>query len=329
MRDVNSLPGDLQDYSNADVEEALSSFVLPLDNKLTEVEADLRSELRMLKQMVTDITIFNWQRNTDKAKEEAMKLLKSGAISFGSATEKHVFKRKIRESDFLSGDVEDASGQQKNKRMNLYDNFVYGERMQPTSSQPLKKEPPEPYSSDTASSNDVKRSGKFSRSPLGYEDQTGDVTAANKPFSRHAPESSSSNYSSLKEASNSRRRGGTTIHINCCDMSESLIRQILEPYGPIQRIRLDERKSYALVTLSSPEEAERALQLDRTIFENRRLRVNYARRQFKYSSEGELSHSDRYPPPQRSFGPPKTTKPEAPHSETGSRNLVDYGDVDF
>nr|VZI51229.1 unnamed protein product [Spirometra erinaceieuropaei] len=302
MRDVNSLPGDLQDYSNADVEEALSSFVLPLDNKLTEVEADLRSELRMLKQMVTDITIFNWQRNTDKAKEEAMKLLKSGAISFGSATEKHVFKRKIRESDFLSGDVEDVSGQQKNKRMNLYDNFVYGERMQPTSSQPLKKEPPEPYSSDTASSNDVKRSGKFSRSPLGYEDQTGDVTAANKPFSRHAPESTSSNYSSLKEDSNSRRRGGTTIHINCCDMSESLIRQILEPYGPIQRIRLDERKSYALVTLSSPEEAERALQLDRTIFENRRLRVNYARRQFKYSSEGELSHSDRYPPPQRSFG---------------------------
>uniref|UniRef100_A0A0X3NLG8 Negative elongation factor E n=2 Tax=Schistocephalus solidus TaxID=70667 RepID=A0A0X3NLG8_SCHSO len=268
-------------------------------------------------------------KNTEKAKEEAMKLLKSGAISFGNATEKHVFKRKARESDVFSGDVEDASGQQKSKKMNLYENFVYGERMQATSQLPTKL-PSEPYLSDITSSADANRSEKFGRSPVSLDDQTTETQQTNKSSSRHAQESSSpSNHSYFKEDPYNRRRGGLTIYINCCDISESLIRQVLEPYGSIQRIRLDERKSYAFVTLSSPEEAEKALQLDRTMFDNRRLRVNYARRQFTYSNEGDLSHADRYRPSLRSCGPSRTAKSEAPPQETGSRNLVDYGDVDL
>ncbi|VDK30084.1 unnamed protein product [Dibothriocephalus latus] len=232
-----------------------------------------------------------------------MKLLKSGAISFGNATEKHVFKRKARESDLLSGDVEDTSGQPKSKKINLYENFVYGERMQPASSQPPTKLPSEPCSNETINSTDVNRGRKFSRSPLNLDEQTSETLTANKSSSSHAQESSFfSNQSSFKEDSYNRRRGGSTIYISCPDISESIIRQILEPYGPIQRIRLDERKSYAFVTLSSPEEAEKALQLDRTMFDNRRFRVNYARRQFKFSSEGELPHGDRYPPPPRSYG---------------------------
>lgn len=47
-------------------------------------------------------------RTTEQAKEEAMKLLKSGAISFDTGNERHVFKRKLKESD--GGDSEDISG---------------------------------------------------------------------------------------------------------------------------------------------------------------------------------------------------------------------------
>lgn len=47
-------------------------------------------------------------RTTEQAKEEAMKLLKSGAISLDKGNERHAFKRKWRELE--STDSEEPQG---------------------------------------------------------------------------------------------------------------------------------------------------------------------------------------------------------------------------
>lgn len=39
-----------------------------------------------------------------------------------------------------------------------------------------------------------------------------------------------------------RKRGGTTIYISFNDISHAAVREILEPYGPILNIRIDEKK---------------------------------------------------------------------------------------
>lgn len=54
------------------------------------------------------MSMYVASRTTEQAKEEAMKLLKSGAISFDTGSERHVFKRKWRELE--GAESEDTQG---------------------------------------------------------------------------------------------------------------------------------------------------------------------------------------------------------------------------
>ncbi|VDK37865.1 unnamed protein product [Taenia asiatica] len=209
-------------------------------------------------------------RTTEQAKEEAMKLLKSGAISFDTGNERHVFKRKLKESD--GGDSEDIPEPGKGRKFSLYDNFVAGERINPT----------------ILPTNRQKPSTALHDSP---QDSRHDFDTGIPPHKLSLPDF---------ESEGRRNTGGSTIYISFNDINEASVREILEPYGPILNIRIDEKKCYGFVTLKSPEIAERALMLDRSRFNNSRLRVNYARRQHRVQNmnfEDNFERSSLRPTP--------------------------------
>ncbi|VDM31137.1 unnamed protein product [Hydatigera taeniaeformis] len=197
-----------------------------------------------------DETFTSSSRTTEQAKEEAMKLLKSGAISFDTGNERHIFKRKLKESD--SGDSEDIPELGKGRKLSLYDNFVAGDRINPIISSPNKQKSSSSHDGPSDSHHDSTTRNSLHR--FGSSDFEGEVRKG---------------------------MGGSTIYISFNNINEANVREILEPYGPILNIRIDEKKCYGFVTLKSHEIAEKALQLDRTRFNNNRLRVNYARRQHR------------------------------------------------
>ncbi|KAL5108369.1 Negative elongation factor E [Taenia crassiceps] len=255
-------------------------------------------------------------KTTEQAKEEAMKLLKSGAISFDTGSERHVFKRKLKESD--GADSEDTPESGKGRKCTLYDNFVAGERINPTTLPANKQKPLKLHDSPQDSRQDFD---------------------ARVPLHRL----SSPDF----EAEGRRSTGGSTIYISFNDINEAIVREIMEPYGPILNIRIDEKKCYGFVTLKSPEIAEKALMLDRTRFNNHRLRVNYARRQhrahdinfddnFERSSLRPTSRGGgniNRPPSMASQSPPgrgdKVPPASSPSLSASNRNLVNYSDVDY
>lgn len=142
-------------------------------------------------------------RNTDKAKEKAMKLLKSGAISFDNANERHIFKRKFKE---LEGtEPEEVLDSSKGKRSNLYDNFVTSERINP------------PIRQLSTPITDIRRD------------------PCHKPsFSRHR--------SQPDFEGEDPKRPISTLYISFNDINEAVVREIFEPYGPILNIRIDDKK---------------------------------------------------------------------------------------
>lgn len=191
-------------------------------------------------------TVNQAAKTTEKAKEEAMKLLKSGAISFDNTSDRHVFKRKTKE--FENVEADDPPGLfflclawvsvVKNKKPNLYDSFVYGEKMNPTIAPSSNRLPYEPSPIDA-----------HSRVPLGpslgFDDQN-PCNAANSHKIQTAGQ-----YSNREDHSN-RKQGALTIYISCNDITEAIIREILEPFGPIVNIRLDERKWWVIFYLFLP-----------------------------------------------------------------------------
>ncbi|KAH9284072.1 Negative elongation factor E [Echinococcus granulosus] len=275
--------------------------------------SDLNQEL--VSQRVKPESQTKSSRTTEQAKEEAMKLLKSGAISFDTGNERHVFKRKLKESE--GGDSEDISEPGKGRKPSLYDNFVAGERVNPTISPTNKQKPSTP----------LHDAPQDSRNDFG------------KRMSLHKP--------GLPDFEGEGRRptGGSTIYISFNDINEANVREILEPYGPILNIRVDEKKCYGFVTLKSPDMAEKALMLDRTRYNNHRLRVNYARRQHRahdVNFEDNLERSSPRPIPRgggnanalprmASQSPPSRGDKASPSSSlsTSNRNLVNYSDVDY
>ncbi|VDD79642.1 unnamed protein product [Mesocestoides corti] len=118
----------------------------------------------------------------------------------------------------------------------------------------------------------------------------------------------------LEQGREDRKYDGSTIYISFSDINESAVREILEPYGPILNIHLDENKCYAFVTLTSEEMAEKALKLDKSKYQNHRLRVNFARRNRQQSRDGNVD-----------VGP--THQTPRPPSWGGGRAFNSYSDI--
>uniref|UniRef100_A0A5K3EI63 Negative elongation factor E n=1 Tax=Mesocestoides corti TaxID=53468 RepID=A0A5K3EI63_MESCO len=328
---------EIQDCSNnIDVDEIFGYFMPALSSQLSDEEIALRNEIKLFKQAKKILSDLNLEisaqrvkpdvqqrpcRSTEEAKEEAMKLLKSGAISLPPSSVPDTFKRKVRGKVYNETDESPDLG--KEKRFNLYDNFVSGEIMNP----PLAPSP-------------IKR--KLSDSPPDSSLETPSTFVfgtANLATLRSPPPSGR-----LEQGREDRKYDGSTIYISFSDINESAVREILEPYGPILNIHLDENKCYAFVTLTSEEMAEKALKLDKSKYQNHRLRVNFARRNRQQSRDGNVdvgpTHQTPRPP---SWGGPRKfhrveprsppnrgTLPGPEHLSTSpsNRNLISYSDID-
>ncbi|KAL5970891.1 hypothetical protein TSMEX_001367 [Taenia solium] len=214
------------DLSNNDYDDERFSSLPQMSSQLTEEEIALRDEMKLLKQkkLFSDLNQelasqrvkpephTKSSRTTEQAKEEAMKLLKSGAISFDTGNERHVFKRKLKELD--GGDSEDIPEPGKGRKFSLYDNFVAGERVNPT----------------ILPTNRQKLSTALHDGP---QDSRHDFDARIPLHKLSLPDF---------ESESRRNTGGSTIYISFNDINEASVREILEPYGPILNIRIDEKK---------------------------------------------------------------------------------------
>lgn len=167
-------------------------------------------------------------KSTERAKEEAMKLLKSGAISFDTGGDRHVFKRKIKELD--GNELEEVVGmsifcvhlcveQQKHRRSNLYTNFVAGEKI-------FGSHNPSPLKQSLDVSNESRHST--------YTEDT-DRARGNLPL--YHPSGGTP-----RDSHHDRLHGGSIVYISFNGINESAVGEIFEPYGPIVNIRVDERK---------------------------------------------------------------------------------------
>ncbi|VUZ48234.1 unnamed protein product [Hymenolepis diminuta] len=275
--------------------------------KAQKLLSDLREELAAKK--TKPETPIKPPRSTEKAKEEAMKLLKSGAISFDSGSERHVFKRKLKDSDVVES--EESQESHKAKKPNLYDNFVAGDCINQSRPSPVQRQQSTPFT-------EIRRDSAGSR----------------PSYSRNYTQSE---FESVDER---RSRPISTLYVSFNDINEAIVKEIFEPYGPILNIRIDDKKGYGFVTLKSHEMAEKALQLDRTSFYNSRLRVNYARRQHHVREDNFEEAGDRQNPRntnvgpsfnrnQRSSGSPPARGDSSSLSATSNRNLISYSDVDI
>nr|CDS35184.2 negative elongation factor e [Hymenolepis microstoma]CUU98236.1 negative elongation factor e [Hymenolepis microstoma] len=268
---------------------------------------DLREELAA--KMTKPEVPVKAPRSTEKAKEKAMKLLKSGAISFDSSVERHVFKRKVKDLDVSESEALQESN--KAKKSNLYDNFVAGDRINPSRSSPVQRHQSIPFSEN-------------------HRDSIGSRPSYSRNFSQ----------SEFESGDDRRSKSISTLYVSFSDINESNVREIFEPYGPILNVRIDDKKGYGFVTLKSHEMAEKALQLDRSCFNNVRLRVNYARRQHhvrecNFEETADRQHSrgasggpsfNRSQRRSRSRSPP-TRSDSSSLPPTSNRNLISYSDL--
>ncbi|KAM3180064.1 hypothetical protein ACTXT7_017033 [Hymenolepis weldensis] len=318
-RDAGIYDDQYDDKSNDD--EIFNSFMPPNCKELSEKEIALRSDLKQFKKAQKLLNDLREElaakktkpdipakppRSTERAKEEAMKLLKSGAISFDSGSERHVFKRKLKDSDVAES--EESQESHKAKKPNLYDSFVAGDRINQSRPSPVQRQQSTPFS-------EIRRDSASSR----------------PSYSR--------NYTQSEFESGDERRSRpiSTLYVSFNDINEATVKEIFEPYGPILNVRIDDKKGYGFVTLKSHEMAEKALQLDRTSFYNSRLRVNYARRQHHVREDNFEEAGDRQNPrntnggpsfnrSQRSSGSPPARGDSSSLSTTSNRNLVSYSD---
>ncbi|VDO01237.1 unnamed protein product [Rodentolepis nana] len=321
-RDTGIYDEQYDDKSNDD--EIFNSFMPPNCKELSEEEIALRTGLKQFKQaqkLLNDLREelaakmtkpeipVKAPRNTEKAKEKAMKLLKSGAISFDSGAERHVFKRKVKDLDVSESEGFQESN--KTKKSNLYDNFVAGDRINPPKSSPVQRQQSIPFSEN-------------------HRDSAGSRPSFSRNF----------NQSEFESGEDRRSKPISTLYVSFSDINESNVREIFEPYGPILNVRIDDKKGYGFVTLKSHEMAEKALKLDRTCFNNVRLRVNYARRQHhvresNFEETADRQHSrgasggksfNRSQRRSRSRSPP-TRSDSSSLPPNSSRNLISYSDL--
>ncbi|KAK4472302.1 hypothetical protein MN116_003568 [Schistosoma mekongi] len=275
---------DLEAGKNIDVDELLASFSIDLPDEHTDPEKSLRKELSSLKQMRRTLTDIDYEvkkcerkeekskamKPREKAKEEAMKLLKSGAISIENKNERHTFKRKLKENE-----EEETLGPNVNSKMkqSLYHNFLPGPILNPSRSDEKKLGDlthTKAYTLDTNCTDvpetlQTKRKQQFNvllDSKNIDTDQIPDVVDSHNAVQLSSPN----------------RPMHSTLYVGYHNITEPFIHDVFKQHGTVVRIKIGDPSNHAYVTMATSQMAQSALKLDHQMVSNRLLRVSYARR---------------------------------------------------
>ncbi|CAH8478276.1 unnamed protein product [Heterobilharzia americana] len=206
----------------------------------------------------------------EKAKEEAMKLLKSGAISIENKNERHTFKRKPKEIE-----EDETPGPNVNSKVKqpLYRNFLPGPTLNPVQSNEkksddiIKIEVSEANCTQVAEPPTTKRKQQFCLQPDVKNldtDQVSDISGACSVSQLHSPN----------------RPMHPTLYVGYHNINEPFIHDVFKPYGNVIKVKIGDPPNHAYVTMATNQMAENALKLDHQMVSNRLLRVSYARRPF-------------------------------------------------
>ncbi|CAH8454064.1 unnamed protein product [Schistosoma turkestanicum] len=277
---------DLEAGKNIDVDELLASFKIDLPDEQTDPEKSLRKELLSLKQMRRTLTDIDHEvkkcerkeekskamKPREKAKEEAMKLLKSGAISIENKNERYTFKRKPKENE-----EEEVSGPNLNSKVkqSLYRNFLPGPTLNPLRSEEKKLDGPsnskvatsEASCTDVSETLQTKRKQQFNLlldDKNMDTDQISDVPDSCNVDQLHTPN----------------RPTHSTLYVGYHNITEPFILDVFKSHGTVVRIKIGDPPNHAYVTMATNQMAQSALKLDHQMVSNRLLRVSYARRPF-------------------------------------------------
>ncbi|CAH8834518.1 unnamed protein product [Trichobilharzia szidati] len=333
---------DLEAGKNIDVDELLASFKIDLPIELSDPEKALRKEmmsLRLMRRTLNDIDneVKKCERKEEKskalkprekAKEEAMKLLKSGAISIENKNERHTFKRKPKESE--EDEVPGINVSAIKAKQSLYRNFLPGptlnpvqlEENKPSDLAESKTEISETDYTPTSEPSITKRKQQFYPVPddkTSDTDQVSDISGASSGDHLRSPN----------------RPMHSTLYVAYHNITEPFIHDVFKAYGTVVRVKIGDPPNHAYVTMATNQMAESALKLDHQMVSNRLLRVSYARRPFHHSkpfsptkyhigrSFRKASFSDSFSPAEGS----SNSTPGGGGSTESSRDLVTYEDL--
>ncbi|CAI2724803.1 unnamed protein product [Schistosoma spindalis] len=323
---------DLEAGKNIDVDELLASFAIDLPDEHTDPEKFLRKELLSLKQMRRTLTDIDHEvkkcerkeekskamKPREKAKEEAMKLLKSGAISIENKNERHTFKRKPKESE-----EDEVPGPNVNSKVKqtLYRNFLPGPILNALGPEEKRVDVLSNYKAATCEGNctdasetlQTKRKQQFN---LLLDDKNLDTDQI----------SDVSDSCSVDQLHSPNRSAHSTLYVGYHNITESFIHDVFKPHGTVVRIRIGNPSNHAYVTMATNQMAQSALKLDHQMVNNRLLRVSFARRPFHAKPFSPTKYS-----PYRSFRKPafcnSNEEPSNRISSELNRDLVTYEDL--
>ncbi|KAA0187527.1 hypothetical protein FBUS_04344 [Fasciolopsis buskii] len=225
-----------------------------------------------------------------------MQLLRSGAISLENKKERQTFKRKSKTK----------SARQKDKQ-SLYGNFLRGPKLYPHYSsnreqRTIHAEDTKPIDSPDLTSPSAlfeaaaskRKQQLIALSEEESEDSELRFTATVEPVTPSSPvcfrlhwflivpqiDDNTGDHSNRPLGKAEGLTLETTLHVGYHNVSSSVIRDLFKSFGNITRIKISEQQSHAYVTMETHEMAEKALELDHQMVNNRLLRVSYARKQF-------------------------------------------------
>ncbi|CAH8456732.1 unnamed protein product [Schistosoma guineensis] len=254
----------------------------------------------------------------EKAKEEAMKLLKSGAISIENKNERHTFKRKPKESE-----EDEVPGPNMNLKVkqSLYRNFLPGPILNALGPEGKKVDVLSNHKAATCEGNctdasetlQTKRKQQFN---LLLDDKNLDTDQITDV----------SDSCSVDQLHSPNRPAHSTLYVGYHNITESFIHDVFKPHGTVVRIRIGNPSNHAYVTMATNQMAQSALKLDHQMVSNRLLRVSFARRPFHVKPFSPTKYS-----PYRSFRKPaccnSNEEPSNRISSELNRDLITYEDL--
>ncbi|KAA3675563.1 uncharacterized protein DEA37_0010911 [Paragonimus westermani] len=283
-----------------DTEELLANFIIDMPRDLTDSEKALKKELISLRKMRRTLTELCQIRKEEKprapvktgekAKEEAMELLRSGAIQIADKKDRHTFKRKPKEVDDeesisrtvrICFCVRFTSLTQFTKPVELdkrapYSNFLRGPKLMPQCSEvqeaqsvDLKEGKPsrsldferDHDGSCTLSSNLELAASKRKQQLLALSEEETEEEEQNVESS--IPPESQTDHSSdnMGDSSYSCPSLETTLHVGYHQVTTDFIHEMFEPLGRIVRVKINDYQNHAYVTMATREMAKKALEV--------------------------------------------------------------------
>ncbi|KAF6778947.1 hypothetical protein AHF37_01478 [Paragonimus kellicotti] len=265
-----------------DTEELLANFVIDMPRDLTDSEKALKKELIALRKMRRTLTELCQIRKEEKprapvktgekAKEEAMELLRSGAIQIADKKDRHTFKRKPKEVEDDESVSRTFTKPVELEKRALYSNFLRGPKLMPQYSESrevqcvdLKEGKPfrsldferDRDGSCTPSSNLELAASKRKQQLLALSEEETEEEEQNVESSI-PPESQTDHGSgNMGDSSYSCPSSETTLHVGYHQVTTEFIHEMFEPLGTIVRVKINEyQNSSEWSKLSSTDEGD-------------------------------------------------------------------------